>query len=107
MRLPPLVLPACYTHPTPQDDVSLWSAVSELREAVNGTLEKARIGKAIGSSLDARVLLHVSDVALRGRLRDLDARHNGVDDLRYIFIVSQVCGMEGGRDAGTGLWRLW
>lgn len=73
-----------------QEDVTFWAAVSELREAVNGTLEKARIGKAIGASLEARVILHVSDPGLRARLAQLDKKHNGADDLRYIFIVSQV-----------------
>ena len=54
-------------------------------------MEKARVGKAIGASLEARVILHVSDATLRDRLAQLDARRNGADDLRYIFIVSQVC----------------
>jgi isoleucyl-tRNA synthetase len=75
---------------TSQEDVALWAAVSELREAVNGTLEKARIGKAIGASLEARVLLHVSDPDLRARLAQLDVSQNGADNLRYLFIVSQV-----------------
>ena len=70
----------------------MWAAVTELREAVNGTLEKARIGKAIGASLEARVLLHVADPGLRGRLARLDAESNGADDLRFLFIVSQVRG---------------
>jgi isoleucyl-tRNA synthetase len=73
-----------------QEDLSLWAAVVELREAVNGTLEKARVEKAVGSSLDARVTLHVADTALAQRLRALDASNNGVDELRYLFIVSQA-----------------
>jgi hypothetical protein len=81
-----------------QADEELWATVSELREAVNGTLEKARVGKAIGASLEARVLLHVSDPVLRQRLAQLDAQTNGADSLRYIFIVSQV-GYVGKRNA--------
>lgn len=79
--------------------MALWGAVSELRQAVNATLEKARIGKAIGASLDARVLLHVGNAELRTRLQALQARSNGVDDLRYLFIVSQVGG--GGEGRGS------
>ncbi len=53
-------------------------------------LEKARIGKLLGAALEAKVLLHVGDEALRGRLAALDASSNGADPLRYAFIVSQV-----------------
>ncbi|KAG1677731.1 hypothetical protein FOA52_001043 [Chlamydomonas sp. UWO 241] len=73
-----------------QEDLALWAAVIELREAVNGTLEKARNEKAVGSSLDARVTLHVADAELAARLQALNASENGVDELRYLFIVSQT-----------------
>lgn len=43
------------------------------------------------------MLLHVADAGLRQRLAQLDAKHNGADDLRYLFIVSQVR-----TDAGEG-----
>ena len=74
----------------PQEDVALWAAIADLRQGVNGTLEKARIARAIGASLDARVTLHVADPALRARLQQLDASANGADELRYLLIVSQV-----------------
>jgi isoleucyl-tRNA synthetase len=72
-----------------KDQVALWASVATIRESVNATLEKARIDKAIGSSLDARVLVHVSSEALRSSLVAMDGKKNGVDDLRYLFIVSQ------------------
>lgn len=53
-------------------------------------LEKARVGRLVGAALEARVVLHVGDEALRGRLAALDAADNGADPLRYAFIVSQV-----------------
>ena len=53
-------------------------------------LEKARTGRLIGSALEAKVLLHVADPAVRGRLAELDAAPNGADPLRYAFIVSQA-----------------
>eukprot|EP00955_Chlamydomonas_euryale_P100089 365258-Chlamydomonas_euryale.AAC.1 len=57
---------------TPQADALLWAAVLELREAVNGALERARADKAVGASLDARVMLYVADEGLRARLRGVD-----------------------------------
>ena len=73
-----------------KEQVALWASVAVIREAVNATLEKARIEKAIGSSLDARVMLHVSSSGLRLSLAAMDGKKNGVDDLRYLFIVSQA-----------------
>ena len=48
-----------------------------------GRLEESRIGKQIGSSLEARV-----DVAAAGAAYDLLQRYH--DQLRYLFIVSQA-----------------
>lgn len=53
-------------------------------------LEKARIGRLLGSALEARILLHVDDEDLRSRLAALDDAKNGADPLRYAFIVSEV-----------------
>ena len=83
-----------------QEDIALWTSVLELREAVNLVLEKARGARAIGASLDARVTLAVSDPSLRAQLAKLNAAANGVDELRYLFIVSQVCGAMGGCGSG-------
>lgn len=52
-----------------------------------------------------QVLLHVSDPATAARLAALEAAHNGTDDLRYLFIVSQVCWGQGPKSrptCGTG-----
>lgn len=67
-----------------------WNALLQLRTEVNGVLEKARVGKALGASLEAKVLLHVGDEALRRRLAALQAAGNGADPLRFLFIVSQA-----------------
>ena len=53
-------------------------------------LEKARTGKMLGAALEAKVLLHVGDTDIRGRLAALDACDNGADPLRYTFITSQA-----------------
>ncbi len=70
-----------------------WSELRELRQAANKVLEQARTDKAIGSSLAAKVLLSVEDADLRQRLAALNPDSlagDGVDELRYLFITSQV-----------------
>ena len=54
---PPPHTPPC----PPQAEAASWTALLEVRDTVNGALEKARAAKLIGSSLDASVLLHVSE----------------------------------------------
>jgi isoleucyl-tRNA synthetase len=61
---------------------------------VNKVLERARTEKVIGSSLEAKVLLYVADDDLRQRLQTLNpsdrGKSNGVDELRYLLLTSQV-----------------
>ena len=73
--------------------VDFWSQVRTIRDEVNKVLEQARTDKAIGSSLAAKVLLHVADTEVRSRLASFNPDSlsgNGVDELRYIFLTSQV-----------------
>ncbi|MGK7902863.1 MAG: isoleucine--tRNA ligase [Hormoscilla sp.] len=70
-----------------------WQQLRELRAEVNKVLEQARTDKAIGSSLEAKVLLYVGDVNLRQKLASMlpsQGMLNGVDELRYLFITSGV-----------------
>jgi len=70
-----------------------WQQLRELRAEVNKVLEQARTDKAIGSSLEAKVLLYVRDVNLRQKLESMlpsQGMLNGVDELRYLFITSGV-----------------
>ncbi|HEV8589419.1 MAG TPA: class I tRNA ligase family protein, partial [Pyrinomonadaceae bacterium] len=60
-----------------------WAHLFGYRDAVLGKLEEARIAKVIGSSLEARVEISAGSEAY-GKLK----QH--ADDLRYIFIVSEV-----------------
>ncbi len=73
---------------------ALWTILRQLRNEVNKVMEQARVEKAIGSSLDAKVLLYVPDEELRQRLVSLNPEHSlngkGVDELRYLFLASQV-----------------
>jgi len=49
-----------------------WKQLRDIRTEVNKVLEQARSEKAIGSSLDAKLLLYVADPALRQQLEDLN-----------------------------------
>jgi isoleucyl-tRNA synthetase len=78
------------------DLATTWEQLRTVRQEVNKVLEQARSEKAIGSSLEAKVLLYVADADLRQTLNALnpaDAVAPGslhVDELRYLFLVSQV-----------------
>ena len=78
-----------------------WQKLRHIRTEVNKVLEQARAEKMIGSSLEAKVLLYVPDGSLRQKLQALnpsdrpvdlhkDRERNGVDELRYRFIASEV-----------------
>ena len=60
-----------------------WEQLFEVRDVVLGALEEARIAKTIGSSLEAAV-----EIAAAGKTYELLESYR--DDLRYLFIVSQV-----------------
>ncbi|MEP0916025.1 isoleucine--tRNA ligase [Leptolyngbya sp. DQ-M1] len=71
-----------------------WEQLRELRAEANKVLEQARTAKAIGSSLEAKLLLFVADSDLRSQLQSFNPSDslsgNRVDELRYLFITSQV-----------------
>lgn len=60
-----------------------WAHLFGYRDVVLGKLEEARIAKTIGSSLEARV-----DISAGSHAYEKLKRH--ADDLRYLFIVSEV-----------------
>ena len=66
-----------------EDLVAEWDGLLEVRQAVSKALEEFRQKGAIGNSLEARVILHAG-----GEKADLLQRHS--QDLRYLFLVSQV-----------------
>ncbi|MBW4657984.1 MAG: isoleucine--tRNA ligase [Drouetiella hepatica Uher 2000/2452] len=71
-----------------------WEQLRDIRQEVNKVLEQARVAKAIGSSLEAKVLLYVPDLTLKQKLQAMNLTDslssNGVDELRYLFLTSQV-----------------
>lgn len=73
---------------------NFWEKLRLIRGEVNQVMEQARKGKAIGSSLDAKVLLYVSDQDLKQQLETFNSNNtltgNQVDELRYLLLASQV-----------------
>jgi isoleucyl-tRNA synthetase len=69
---------------------SFWEKLRDIRNDVNKVLEQARVDKQIGSSLEAKVLLYLGNEELRNSVKLLDASNNNVDEMRYLFITSQV-----------------
>jgi isoleucyl-tRNA synthetase len=71
-----------------------WETLRDIRNEVNKVMEKARTDKAIGSSLEAKLLLSVADADLQATLQVLNPSDslsgNQVDELRYLFLTSQV-----------------
>lgn len=50
-----------------------WNTIRNLRDEVNQVMEEARKAKAIGSSLNAKVLLDIPDAELRQKLASYDS----------------------------------
>ncbi|MFN6501834.1 MAG: isoleucine--tRNA ligase [Nostoc sp. DedQUE01] len=68
-----------------------WETLRKLRTDVNKVLEQARIEKLIGSSLEAKALIHIPDKQLGDAIKAFNpAIGNGVDELRYLLLTSQV-----------------
>ena len=75
------------------DLTTKWETLRQIRTEANKVLEKARAAKAIGSSLEAKLWLYVADADLHQQLQTLNPSGltgNGVDELRYLFLTSQV-----------------
>ncbi len=68
-----------------------WLKLRDLRTESNKVLEQARTAKEIGSSLEAKLLVYVSDPAWRSVLNTFNSSDgNHVDELRYLLLASQV-----------------
>jgi isoleucyl-tRNA synthetase len=82
----PSVHVAVFPRPTTQDGsglIATWSRLFTVREQVLAELEKARANKLIGSSLEAAVVIRPS-------AKDAELLRQYAEQLRYLFIVSQV-----------------
>jgi isoleucyl-tRNA synthetase len=68
-----------------------WQALRQLRTDVNKVLEQARIEKLIGSSLEAKALIHIPHKQLGDAIKAFNpVNGNGIDELRYLLLTSQV-----------------
>jgi isoleucyl-tRNA synthetase len=74
-----------------QDLADFWADLRQLRTDVNKVLEQARGEKLIGSSLEAKALISIPDEKIRTAITTLNpVKGNGIDELRYLFLTSQV-----------------
>ena len=73
-----------------ENDLSKSIMLRNIRGEVNKAIEIARNNKIVGSSLEAKIVLHTDSSSLHDVLQSYITETNGVDELRYIFIVSQV-----------------
>jgi isoleucyl-tRNA synthetase len=76
-------------------EIDDWTTLHSVRDQVLKSLEEARNQKLIGKALEAQVKLTASD-----SLYPVLERHK--DELRYLFIVSQVALERSGSGNGTG-----
>jgi isoleucyl-tRNA synthetase len=67
-----------------------WRRLRDTRDDINKLMERARTDKKIGSSLEAKVLLCLEDYPFVDHLPTLLTNPNHVDELRYVFLCSQV-----------------
>jgi isoleucyl-tRNA synthetase len=83
----------------PPHDDELWQRVRTIRHDVNKCIERMRTAKEIGASQECQVFLCAEDPAVKTPLRALQGDSqllahavdtNGCDDLRFVFIASQV-----------------
>jgi isoleucyl-tRNA synthetase len=89
------------SEPHPPHKSAAWDFVRSVRADVNACMEKARVDKIVGANLDAEVFIHAPDAEKKALLASLlhdgsmlveprPAGFNGVDDLRFLFLVSGV-----------------
>jgi isoleucyl-tRNA synthetase len=71
-----------------------WDQLLSIRGEVNRVIEKARNAKLIGSALEAQAYLQTDDASLHQLLISMtlqgDLAANGVDQLKYLFLTSDV-----------------
>ena len=66
------------------DLATKWEALRTVRTEVNKVMEQARNAKLIGSSLEAKVYLQITDETLAATVASVDS------ELRYLLLASQV-----------------
>lgn len=85
-----------------QQELACWAALPAVREAFTKTMEAARADKAIGSTQEAAVALHVSEPRMAAWLAGLNAAGNAADELRCLLITSEVTLVGSAEEAAAG-----
>jgi isoleucyl-tRNA synthetase len=79
-----------------------WGQLLKLRSDINKEIEACRSEKIVGSSLEASLILYISNSELYQQLQQLNPSNslqgNGIDELRYIFLVSKVTVLDSKND---------
>jgi isoleucyl-tRNA synthetase len=78
-----LLFPKYAARPDEEQLIAEWDKIKKVRESVQKSLEEDRQSGTIGNPLDAKAVIRAA-----GQTYELLRRHE--EDLRYIFIVSQV-----------------
>lgn len=68
-----------------QEQHEFWTVLLNVRKDVNKKIEEQRAAQVLGSSLEAKVVLYVSDEAIYEKLNRLG------EELRFLFITSEAC----------------
>jgi isoleucyl-tRNA synthetase len=72
-------------------DAALWDKIRVIRDDANKIMERARMDKQIGASMDASLVVHVpAGDELGAALSAMTKEVNGVDTLRYALVISEV-----------------
>ena len=89
--------PAEWTSGVSDEEYAFWTKALAIRGAANRAVEEARREKAVGASLEAKLLVHCADAALADELEARSA------EMKPFFIVSEVAfaGTEGEVVAGA------
>jgi isoleucyl-tRNA synthetase len=83
----------------PEFEAEKWAKLRELRDDVNKCIEVGRTAKEFGASMECQVVLAAEDPELSALLSAMKgdasilakpASTNGVDDLRFLLMTSQV-----------------
>lgn len=79
-----------WTEGCSQEFLLSWEHALGLRDVVTKTLELAREQKLVGSSLEASAVIYVEHDKSLQEAVSFFGSENGVDDMRYLFLTSQV-----------------
>ena len=87
-----------------------WERVRLIRNDVNKQIEIMRTAKEVGANAECQVFLHTEDTTLKAKLKAMEGDKkllaqaeatNGMDDLRFVLLTSQVTVVDSPSDVTT------